>query len=381
MVNRCGSAGYGLIDMNKIKSILFSESSLNLGGQELEILQQMQLLQEQGISVTLLAKEKSRIYQKAIDLNLPVVAISFRNSLDLLSIFKVCSIIRKKQIQFIITHSGKDAYVCGFAARLSWLKPKVIRVRTYQHGMPKAFVYNQLADLTWVPSLFMKSKLCVNPRIKPDNIKILYPGINFQKIKSQADLPLPHSLAQWLSEHPGPLITQIAMLRPEKGHLCMLQAIHQLASLFPNLRYVIAGEGAADYKLLLQERVHSLELEEHVFFAGLVDSIAPLLKKTTLLVMPSLAEPLGMSQIEALGLAIPVIGSDVDGIPETIIPLKTGLLVRPGDQKAWVDALRFALENPEKMLDMAKAGQQDVLSRFSAEAHIQSFLGYLEEIG
>jgi glycosyltransferase involved in cell wall biosynthesis len=360
-------------------NILFSESSLNLGGQELQILQQMTALQKQGIAVTLLAQSVSRIYQKAVRLGLPVFPVPFRNSLHLPSFFKVLSAISKTKANYLITHSGKDANVCGLAARLSKRRPTVIRVRTYQAGFPKTFTYNWLADLTLVPSKLMRGQIVRNPKIKKERIQLLYPGIDFEKIKSQSDLPLAKPLADWLTAHPGKIISHVAMLRPEKGHLFMLKVIRDLLHDFPTLRYVVAGEGQETYKNLIKESIYSLGLTEHVFLAGLLDVIAPLLKKTDLLVMPSLQEPLGMSQSEALSLGVPVMGSDVDGIPETIAHQKTGLLAKPGNMPDWCAGVRFALHNPEKMLEMAQAGQADVMERFPLQTNIDSFLKYLKE--
>jgi glycosyltransferase involved in cell wall biosynthesis len=87
------------------------------------------------------------------------------------------------------------------------------------------------------------------------------------------------------------------MLRNEKGHAVVLQALPAVLKDHPNLRYVIAGDGPALSNL--KDLVCKLNLIEHVYFAGMVQPISALLKISTLAVMPSLKEPLGMFQIES----------------------------------------------------------------------------------
>ena len=84
----------------------------------------------------------------------------------------------------------------------------------------------------------------------------------------------------------------------------------------------------------LRSKVTAYGLEKNVLFAGLVRNLPALYAKSELVVMPSTYEPLGMSQIEALGLGVPVVAGRVGGIPETVEDRRTGLLVAPGERDA-----------------------------------------------
>jgi len=194
-----------------------------------------------------------------------------------------------------------------------------------------------------------------------------------------AQQALPESIAAWLATHPGRLIAHAAMLRPEKGHLLLLDVLAQLLPRFPDLRYVIAGEG--EQHAAIERRVTELGISEHVYLAGMLQPVAPLLQRAQLVIMPSSIEPLGMAQIEALSLGVAVVASDVDGIPETIVADQTGLLVAPGNIAAWVDALAWALEHPERMAAMAAVGQKQVMQQFSMEANIERFLALVSNDG
>lgn len=357
--------------------LLFSESSANLGGQELQILQQMQEMKRRGIEARLLCPPASRIAEVAAAQGLETIPAGFRNSLDPRSVGTVIRHLRAFRPQALISHSGHDANVCALAARLSGHRPLLIRVRTYQPGMPKAWTYNRLADLTLVPSEEMRRSLLANPRIDARRIRVLYPGIAFDRLADDARAPLPAPVDAWLATHPGPLLVHAAMLRQEKGHAVLIDALIRLVADFPDLRCVMAGEGELHERLA--QSLRDKNLSDHVLLAGLVPRIAALYRRADLLVMPSLVEPLGMSQSEALGLELPVVASRTGGIPETIEDGRTGLLVAPGDVAAWTESLAWALRHPNETRSMARAGREYVLSRFSLSANVDQLLVHISD--
>lgn len=361
-----------------VNRILFSESSANLGGQELQLLLQMKGLQQRGVGVRLLCRPGSRIDEIAREQNLETISIPFRNSLHLTSIMAVARIVRTWRPDAVISHSGHDANVCAIAARLVADRPFLIRMRTYQPGPPHAWTYNTLADLTLVPSEEMRRSLLVHPRIDPSRIRVLYPGLDFERISREAEAGLPPQIEAWLARHPGPLLVHAAMLRPEKGHALMLAAMVQLVKMHPTLRYVIAGEGELHEELAAS--VAAMELSEHVLIAGLISPVAPLYRRAELVLMPSSYEPLGMSQSEALSLGIPVVASRTGGIPETVEDRRTGLLVKPGDVSEWTRALAWALGHQAEMRTMATAGCEFVKARFSMSANIDGLLAHLNQL-
>jgi glycosyltransferase involved in cell wall biosynthesis len=94
--------------------------------------------------------------------------------------------------------------------------------------------------------------------------------------------------------------------------------------------------------------------------------------------MPSLREPLGMFQIESQYLGVPTIASNVDGIPETLVHQKTGLLVEPGNVKEWINHITWALQNLDEMKIWAAQGSIYVKEKFSMETNTQQLLKILD---
>jgi glycosyltransferase involved in cell wall biosynthesis len=356
--------------MAKGELIIFTDSSMNIGGQELQALQQMVSLNQAGFETLLLCKPGSAISKRAREYDTTVQEIRFRNAFHFPSFNHVFRIILNKKPKAFFCHGSHDALICAFAAR--WItfffsyRISVYRVKTFQHGYPLSFAYNHLFTATLTPSAYLRARLLVNSAIESKKIKVIYPGIDFSRL-SKDDDHLPIHVQDWLSAHPGPVIAHGAILRGEKGHHIILQALSEVKKTYPDLRYVIAGGGQD--KSLLETAISQLGLQENVFLSGILHNIAPLLKVSDIAVLPSLIEPLGMFQIEAQYLEVPTIVSDAGGIPETIAHQKTGLMIEAGHVRKWVDAILWTLDHRNEAKQMAKAGKEFVLAKFSLESN------------
>lgn len=361
--------------VGNFSTIIFTESSINLGGQELQALQQMSALNELGYQTILLCKSGSAISTAAQLRGLQFLALTFRNAFDLKSIALVSKLIQQYRPIALMCHGSRDALISALAmkcfALIGICPPKLFRIKTFQQGRPLSFAYNYLFNSTLVPSEHLRQKFLVNKWIKPNKIKVLYPGIHFSALDLH-ESALPDTLLDWLDTHPGAVISHGAVLRGEKGHATILQALLIVREQYPNIRYVIAGDGHD--RSLLERQIQDLDLTENVFLAGHLSSVAPLLKRSDLAVLPSLREPLGMFQIEAQYLEVPVIASDVDGIPETILHQKTGLLVKPGDPEEWAVAILWVLNHSDLAKQLAIAGKSYVAEKFSIDKNTQALL-------
>lgn len=367
--------------------IFFSESSKNIGGQELQLLQQAVGLKAKGYTPYVLCRPGSRISQEAARLGLHVEHLGFRNAIHPPSAFKLSQLLLKHKPVAVICHSGHDSNLCSLTvhamAKVGLLRPrpKLIRMRTYQPGVAKAFTYNQMFDQTFTPSQALKDQLLQHSGVLAHKVSVLYPGIDFDSIVHNAQSDLPAELSARLNDLlQRPVIAHAAMFRIEKGHSFMLQVVKALLPQFPGLLYVAAGEG--ETLDTVQTEAQRMGLMNHVCFPGMLNPVAPLIRRADVLVMPSSYEPLGMSQIEALGLGVPVVVSNVGGLPETVVNHETGRVCpaphSPDALQAWVQAVADLLANPTKARDMAAKGQQAVHAQFGHNANLH---GLIDTVG
>lgn len=368
------------LNMNDAKVVLFSDSSMNIGGQELQALQQMRSLNMLGYVTILLCKPKSAISVRARSDGIVVQEIPFRNAFHIPSLMKLFCLIKTRNPVAMFCHGSHDALICALVGMVQVFfagkRIPVFRVKTFQHGYPLSFAYNYLFSRTLIPSNYLRSRFLANPAINANKFRVVYPGIDFSALDSASE-QLPDHVSGWLASHPGPVISHGAILRSEKGHSTILKALVEVKKAIPDVRYLIAGEGQD--RPLLEAEIAALGLGENVLLTGILKKIAPLLRKSDLAVFPSLVEPLGMFQIEAQYLEVPTIASKVGGIPETMLDQETGLMIESGNVKQWANAIIWMLSNPEPAKQMAKAGKQMVVEKFSLNANTKSLIGLFQK--
>jgi starch synthase len=93
--------------------------------------------------------------------------------------------------------------------------------------------------------------------------------------------------------------------------------------------------------------------------------VIQILSHATVFACPSLYEPLGIVNLEAMACGTAVVGSRVGGIPEVVADGRTGLLVPPGDPGALAAALNELLGDPGRAAALGRAGRNRALAEFS----------------
>lgn len=154
----------------------------------------------------------------------------------------------------------------------------------------------------------------------------------------------------------GRRVLWVSRLDPQKGFGVALQAFVRLARDFPDLHFVVVGEGR-DRRL-----VGGLppEVQARVELRGAVphEQLPPHVAGASALVAPALGqESFGMVLVEAMAAGVPVVASDIPGYREVVRDDVEGLLVPPGDPQALAAALRRVLEDPGLAERLRAAGR------------------------
>jgi glycosyltransferase involved in cell wall biosynthesis len=142
----------------------------------------------------------------------------------------------------------------------------------------------------------------------------------------------------------------VGAIRPVKGVDVLLQAVRVLACRGRNVNLLLIGEAYyARYRqeeLRLQKLTGELNLQDRVSFVGkhLHPELVPYMQRSTLLILPSRAESLGMVLVEALACGTPVVATRCGG-PEDIVNEKVGVLVPPEDPEALANGIEHVLNH------------------------------------
>jgi len=141
------------------------------------------------------------------------------------------------------------------------------------------------------------------------------------------------------------------------GFETLVKAFKLIADDHSNVRLHIVGSGS--YISALQAKCEAMGISEHVNFPGYIDydKIIDIYEKLDLFVLPSYHEAFGVAAAEASAAGLPVVASNVEGLPEVIEDGKTGILIKPGDVKALKKAIEFYMENPDERIEHGNAGR------------------------
>ncbi len=170
---------------------------------------------------------------------------------------------------------------------------------------------------------------------------------------------------------PGPVVTTVANLRAGKGHDVLLRAAERVLRRRPDVRFQFVGDGPL--RARLEEQAEDLAVRAAVTFLGHRADVAAVLRGSTVFAFPSLMEAFPNGVMEAMAAEVPVVASDVGGIPELVEHEHNGLLVPPGDEEALAAALLSVLGNPARARTLAAAGRQTVQERYSFERMVHDF--------
>jgi len=172
-----------------------------------------------------------------------------------------------------------------------------------------------------------------------------------------------HRLRRELGVPDGrPLIASASLMRPEKGHHLLLDAV---ALLSPELDPVVALAGDGELRGELEARVAAdPRLRDRVRFLGYRDDVPTLLGAADLVLHTSLADALPTTVMQALAVGVPVVATRVGGIPDIVGP-DAGCLVAP-DAAEIATAVRRVLPDAELRAGMGAAGRRRFAESFES---------------
>lgn len=152
----------------------------------------------------------------------------------------------------------------------------------------------------------------------------------------------------------GPLVLQVGVFRPEKNQLGALEAFPAVRERIPGAQLVFAGDGPT--MAAVEARAAELGAGEWAHFLGARDDVPALLARAELMLLPSLADAMPMTVLEALAVGTPVVASDVGDVASMLG--EGGICVPPGDGGALAGAVARVLGEPELSDSLRAAGSK-----------------------
>jgi glycosyltransferase involved in cell wall biosynthesis len=174
-----------------------------------------------------------------------------------------------------------------------------------------------------------------------------------------------------------PLIIAVGRLIPKKGFGYLIRSCALLAERGKSFRCEIIGEGPLENEL--RGQIDELCLQNNVVLTGAKPQtqLRRRLAAATVFVLPSVIDPDGGMDnlptviMEAMATGLPVVSTNIGGIPEMVIENETGFLVQPGDASAMADAIQLVINDPSLAQRLGQFGYQRAQQLFSIEKNVR----------
>ena len=225
-------------------------------------------------------------------------------------------------------------------------------------------------------SSYTKDLMQASLNIKRDKITVIHPGIDIYKnFISTAD----ETRIKSIIAGKFPVVTTLARVEERKGHKFVLNALAEIIKKFPNILYLIAGQGP--YLEEIKSYSRKLGIADSVQFLGWITEPEKslILKNSDLFVMtPNIVgesvEGFGMSFIDAAFHGVASIGTDSGGISDAIVNNETGILCMAENQKNITENIILLLSDSKKRDRMGINGKVRAEKFFTWKNKINEYL-------
>ena len=327
-------------------------------------------MEKEGIKTTRIAfSEKiTSVYRDEIELN-PVNLVSYFYHI-ISAIKKTFQFIKQYDVDILHPHDNLSKIIGGIAGKFAGIK-----VVTHCHDLLKE---SSIERLLMIYQLLFINRIITDSNAtgevfrifgkKADNVVTVYNGIDISKFNPDEN---GDSIREKLKiEKDITVIGIIGVFDKCKGHMYLFQAISNLVKKNnKDIICIVIGDGREKDEFM--KFVLENNISEYVKFLSYRNDIPDLLKIIDIVVMPSIQESFGIVSLEAMAMKVPVIATNVGGLPEAIEDGKTGIIVPPKDIDSLENAIKYLIENPQIRKIMGRAGRKRVADKFSIKSNVK----------
>ncbi len=170
----------------------------------------------------------------------------------------------------------------------------------------------------------------------------------------------------------------VGRLEEQKGHRFLLDALYHLRA--EGLETVLLLVGGGREVVALREQAARLALGDRVRFLGMRDDLGDLFRAMDLFVMPSLWEGLSLAMLSAMAAELPVVATNVGGVPEVLGDDERGFVVPPGDAVALADRIAWCHDHPDAVARAGTVGATHVCANYSDAALVKRVEAVYERV-
>ncbi len=368
--------------------VLHLINSFEIGGTELQAIKIINSLAQRDYEIFVASLSEKGTLRKELDWLkpdrykcFPLTSFYDANCLKQLKLFR--NFLEANRITLVHSHDFYTNIFGMTGAFLNRIGARVASKRaTYSKGAIKLFVERQ--------SFRLAKKIATNSNavsdfltaygIPKEKLVTIYNGLDVDRFidKPAYDYEQIEKLTSRLNPH-AKVITIVANMRSRvKNHDLFLRGAQKIADQFPRVEFVLVGDG--DLREAFIAKANDLGIGSRCHFTGNLTAIPEVLSISSIGVLCSDSEGFSNAILEYMAAGLPVVATDVGGAREAIIEGKTGFLIPPGDEKAFVRSVMRLLTDTELSHALGNAGRSRALTDFSRQAQIDATISLYNSI-
>lgn len=350
--------------MSKIKVFLFC-GSLNIGGTERNVVKIAKQIDKEKFEVEVFCFFGSGPLEE--ELNAIGVWYSFGNFVGRIFDFRVYwrtfKALKRNDFNIVHCFGYPTIYfgvLLGFLAGIPKITVAIQALDTWKSRthvlldkLLRPFITLYIADSEGARNFAIKQQ-----GITPDKAITIYDGVDVSSLKPTKDI---HQLRKELGIlNNSPIVSVVARLQDEhKGQSYFIKAIPLILKEFPDVKFLIVGDGIDRKKL--ESMAKEIGVSNKIIFAGFRTDLANIFSITDILVIPSVQwESITKTMLEAMSMELPIIATNVGDVCEVFKNKETGILINPRNSIDIANAVLYLLKNPEIAKQLGKNGAGEI---------------------
>lgn len=291
--------------------IIHSEAATSFGGQEQYIYRMMHAMRDRGHHLEAICQPQAVLTQRLREDGFTVHTLFMDGPVNFVKgVIKLRKVLRAGQFDVLNTHSRRDTILAGCAGRLAGT-PLIVRTRHLAKRVGSLLSFTVIPHRVTACSDYVRSYL-IERGVRPSDVATVHPSV---ELTQAAD---PQALRQELRLAQNDIVIGcVAVMRAEKGHRALIDAVEPLIRQRPNLHLVLVGGGSPVFEQV-QAQVESKGLSKRVHLLGARKNVSELLAGFDIFALATEKEAAGMVFAEAAAAGLPVVGTRVGGVPEMV---------------------------------------------------------------
>jgi glycosyltransferase involved in cell wall biosynthesis len=360
------------------RKVFYLLDSLNIGGTEVQAVELATRLNPERYDVTLgCLRARGPLLEKFEGSPVSVREFYPKGGCDsvhgIYQMFRLATFLGRRRFQVVHTHD-LWANVLGIPAAAIARVPVIISSQRdlghldFYHSKRRMWLrrLQKLSTAVLTNASAVRDTVLAEDCLAPEKIRVIHNGVDVerfgQRSRDRAWLLPGASQEKWI-------VVVGNMHRDVKGHAVLIRAAETVVREFPDVRFLLAGDGGR--RKSFEDDIARIGLEKHFLFLGRRSDVPRILSCCDLAVLPSHTEGLSNALLEYLAAGLPAVASRVGGNVEIIQDGKTGLLVPPEDSSALAGAILQLLGDSGLAAELGRNGRAYVSAEFSFQRMIE----------